>query len=111
MIMGTSVHAWGATVTETINFSGSDCSWGFSQGSSSVPYVSGTFKAYGFSIYAYNVKYNYYGGNYFGVQVQYHSSGAHDTNGYLILPNFGGKITSISVYTHSFLYPIHGKVI
>ena len=102
MIIGTSAHALAAsTVTETINFSGSDCSWGFSQGNSSVPYVSGTFKAYGFSIYAYNVKYNYYNGNYSGVQVQYHSSGAHDTNGYLILPNFGGKITSISVYTYS----------
>ena len=98
LLIGTSVHAW-AAVTETLNFSGSDCSWGFSQGSAS--YVSGTFKAYGFAIYGYNVKYNYYSGDYFGVQVQYHSSGAHDTNGYIVLPNFGGKITSISVYTYS----------
>lgn len=91
--------AWGATVTETLAFNTSDCVWGMNQGGQA--YSSGTFSAYGFSIYGYYVKYNYYNGDYFGMQVEYNRNNGTSDNGYIILPNFGGKITSISVYTYS----------
>lgn len=104
MIIGTSAHA--LATEETLAFNNSTCVWGMNQGGQS--YSSGTFGAYGFTIYGDHIKYNYYKEDSYpytehwqGVQLQYLSSGNHDAAGYIILPNFGGKVTAISIYTFS----------
>lgn len=104
LVIGTSVSAW--ATEETIAFNTSDCVWGFNQGGQA--YSTGTYNAYGFTIYGDHIKYNYYKDKSYpyaehwqGAQLQYLSSGDHDAAGYIILPNFGGKITAVSIYTYS----------
>ena len=104
LAIGISAHAW--AVTETMSFNTSDCVWGFNQGGQA--YSTGTYSAYGFTIYGDHIKYNYYVDKSYpyeehwqGMQIEYNNNGDHTANGYIILPNFGGTISSISVYTYS----------
>ena len=92
MVLGIRVNAWGTD--ETLNFD--KCDWGFSTSS----YSYGPYSADGYAIQAFSVKGHYYSSTYYGVQLNYLSSGDHNAWGYIVLPTFPGTISAIKVYTH-----------